>query len=70
MKIVVHTQYFSPEIGAIPNRLSALVQGLTNAGHEVMVLTASFNSLYTRRGTIGSSFAGQTFRDSGSQAGH
>jgi glycosyltransferase involved in cell wall biosynthesis len=43
MKIVVHTQYFPPEIGAAPNRLSALVQGLTNAGHEVTVLTAMPN---------------------------
>jgi hypothetical protein len=56
MKIVVHTQYFPPEIGAAPNRLSAFVQRLTNAGHEVMVLTASFNSLYARRVTIGSSY--------------
>ncbi|PYT92578.1 MAG: glycosyltransferase WbuB [Acidobacteria bacterium] len=43
MKIVVHTQYFPPEIGAAPNRLSALVQGLTSAGHEVTVLTAMPN---------------------------
>ena len=43
MRIIVHTQYFPPEIGAAPNRLSALVQGLTNAGHEVTVLTAMPN---------------------------
>ena len=43
MKIVIHSQYFPPEIGAAPNRLSALVQGLTNAGHEVTVLTAMPN---------------------------
>ncbi len=40
MKIVIHSQYYPPEIGAAPNRLSALVEGLTNAGHEVTVLTA------------------------------
>lgn len=40
MKIVIHSQYFPPEIGAAPNRLSALVDGLTNAGHEVTVLTS------------------------------
>jgi colanic acid biosynthesis glycosyl transferase WcaI len=43
MKIVVHTQYYPPEIGAAPNRLSALVRGLTEAGHEVTVLTAMPN---------------------------
>ncbi len=43
MKIVVLTQYFPPEIGAAPNRLSALVQGLTSAGHKVTVLTAMPN---------------------------
>ncbi len=43
MKIVVHAQYFPPEIGAAPNRLSALVQGLANAGHQVTVLTAMPN---------------------------
>ena len=43
MKIVIHSQYFPPEIGAAPNRLSALVEGLANAGHEVTVLTAMPN---------------------------
>ncbi len=43
MKIVVLTQYFPPEIGAAPNRLSALAQGLTSAGHKVTVLTAMPN---------------------------
>jgi colanic acid biosynthesis glycosyl transferase WcaI len=43
MRIVVHTQYYPPEIGAAPNRLSALVHGLANAGHEVTVLTAMPN---------------------------
>jgi len=43
MKIVVLTQYFPPEIGAAPNRLSALVQGLASAGHKVTVLTAMPN---------------------------
>ena len=43
MRIVIHSQYFPPEIGAAPNRLSALAQGLTNAGHEVTVLTAMPN---------------------------
>ena len=43
MKIVVLTQYFPPEIGAAPNRLSALAQGLTNAGHKVTILTAMPN---------------------------
>lgn len=43
MRIVIHTQYFPPEIGAAPNRLSALVHGLADAGHEVTVLTAMPN---------------------------
>jgi colanic acid biosynthesis glycosyl transferase WcaI len=40
LKLVVLTQYYAPEIGAPPNRLSALVKGLTDAGHGVTVLTA------------------------------
>lgn len=43
MRIVIHTQYFPPEIGAAPNRLSALAHGLADAGHEVTVLTAMPN---------------------------
>lgn len=43
MRIVIHTQYFPPEFGAAPNRLSALVRGLADAGHEVTVLTAMPN---------------------------
>ena len=43
MKIVIHTQYFPPEIGAAPNRLSALAHGLADAGHQVTVLTAMPN---------------------------
>ena len=40
---MVLTQYYPPEIGAAPNRLSALVRGLTDAGHAVTVLTAMPN---------------------------
>ena len=43
MRIIIHSQYFPPEIGAAPNRLSALVHGLANAGHQVAVLTAMPN---------------------------
>jgi colanic acid biosynthesis glycosyl transferase WcaI len=43
LKLVVLTQYYAPEIGAPPNRLSALVKGLTDAGHGVTVLTAMPN---------------------------
>lgn len=43
MRIIIHSQYFPPEIGAAPNRLSALVHGLANAGHQVTVLTAMPN---------------------------
>lgn len=49
MKIVIHSQYFPPEIGAAPNRLSALVHGLANAGHGVTVLTAMPNYPMGRR---------------------
>lgn len=49
MKIVIHSQYFPPEIGAAPNRLSALVHALTNAGHDVTVLTAMPNYPMGRR---------------------
>jgi len=49
VKIVIHSQYFPPEIGAAPNRLSALVHGLANAGHQVTVLTAMPNYPVGRR---------------------
>jgi glycosyltransferase involved in cell wall biosynthesis len=38
--IILHTQYYPPEIGAPQARLSALARGLTRLGHQVTVLTA------------------------------
>jgi colanic acid biosynthesis glycosyl transferase WcaI len=49
VRIIIHSQYFPPEIGAAPNRLSALVHGLANAGHQVTVLTAMPNYPLGRR---------------------
>lgn len=40
MHVIIHTQYYSPEIGAPQARLSALARGLTQLGHRVTVLTA------------------------------
>jgi colanic acid biosynthesis glycosyl transferase WcaI len=43
MKIVFLTQYFPPEIGAAPNRISQLVSRFIVRGHDVTVLTAMPN---------------------------
>lgn len=43
MNIVIHTQYYPPEIGAPQGRLSALARGLVKRGHSVTVLTAMPN---------------------------
>lgn len=43
MHIVLHTQYYPPEIGAPQARLSALVRGFIKRGHRVTVLTAMPN---------------------------
>ena len=43
LKIVLLTQYYPPEMGAAPNRLSDLAKDLTNLGHSVTVLTAMPN---------------------------
>jgi colanic acid biosynthesis glycosyl transferase WcaI len=41
--LVIHTQYYPPEIGAPQRRLSALAQGAARRGHRVTVLTAMPN---------------------------
>lgn len=43
MRILIHTPYYPPEIGAPQARLSALAEALTEKGHEVTVLTAVAN---------------------------
>lgn len=43
MRILIHTQYFPPEIGAPQNRLFELACELTALGHNVFVLTAMPN---------------------------
>lgn len=43
MKLLIHTQYFPPEIGAPQNRLYELALRLQNAGIDVSVLTAMPN---------------------------
>ena len=40
MKFLILTQYFAPEIGATQVRLGSVCRELTNAGHEVEVVTA------------------------------
>ena len=40
MRILIHTQYYPPEIGAPQARLSELAQGLSSRGYEVSILTA------------------------------
>jgi putative colanic acid biosynthesis glycosyltransferase WcaI len=40
MRFLILTQYFPPEIGAAPTRLSAMIRQLRNQGHEVEVVTA------------------------------
>lgn len=40
MRFLVITQYFPPEIGAAPTRLTAMIQVLLQQGHEVEVITA------------------------------
>jgi len=43
MKILLITQYFPPETGAVQNRLSDLAENLASSGHSVTVLTAMPN---------------------------
>ena len=43
LKTVLLTQYYPPEMGAAPNRLSDLAKDLVNLGHSVTVLTAMPN---------------------------
>ncbi len=43
MHVVIHTQYYPPEIGAPQARLSALARGLSARGHRVTILTAMPN---------------------------
>ncbi len=42
-RIIIHTQYYPPEIGAPQNRLHELAKELLRLGHEVIVLTAMPN---------------------------
>ncbi|HEX2063498.1 MAG TPA: hypothetical protein VHE80_03650, partial [Acidimicrobiales bacterium] len=39
MRILIVTQYFAPELGAVPQRLGHYAAALARAGHEVTVLT-------------------------------
>ena len=43
MHIVIHTQYYPPEVGAPQSRLSELAQGLVHSGYKVTVLTSMPN---------------------------
>lgn len=43
MQVVIHTQYYPPEIGAPQARLSTLARGLAKRGHQVTVLTGMPN---------------------------
>ena len=43
LKLLIHTQYYPPEIGAPQARLSELAKGLTRLGFLVSVLTAMPN---------------------------
>ncbi len=43
MKFVLLSQYYPPEIGAVPVRLSAMAAALLSAGHEVEVVTGMPN---------------------------
>jgi glycosyltransferase involved in cell wall biosynthesis len=43
MRLLLLTQYFPPETGAAPNRLSDLARRLSSAGHDVTVLTSMPN---------------------------
>jgi colanic acid biosynthesis glycosyl transferase WcaI len=59
MRFLILTQYFPPEIGAAPTRLSALIRQLRNAGHDVEVVTA-FPNYPT--GKIAPEYQGMFFR--------
>jgi len=43
LKFIIHTQYYPPEKGAAPTRLSELADNLVKAGYEVTILTAMPN---------------------------
>lgn len=59
MKITILTQYYPPETGAPQNRLSDLARRMTDAGHEVTVLTAKPNY---PRGEISEEFRGDLWK--------
>jgi glycosyltransferase involved in cell wall biosynthesis len=56
MRILFLTQYFPPETGACQNRLGSLAQCLSEAGHQITVLTAMPNY---PTGTIFPSYRGR-----------
>ena len=43
MRLVIHTQYYPPEMGAPQARLSDLAKRFVEHGHQVYVLTAMPN---------------------------
>lgn len=43
MKVIIHTQYYPPELGAPQARLSEFAEGMASKGHDVIVLTAMPN---------------------------
>ena len=43
MRLVIHTQYYPPEMGAPQARLSELTNTFAGRGHQVYVLTAMPN---------------------------
>lgn len=59
MHIVLHTQYYPPEIGAPQVRLSALARGFVQHGHRVTVLTAMPNY---PRGVTYKGYSGQLLK--------
>jgi len=58
MRILLIVQYFPPETGGTPNRLSSLALGLKNAGHEVTVIAEKPSH---PEGTIWPKFRGGLF---------
>lgn len=61
MHILIHTQYFPPEIGAPQTRLSELALHLREHGYEVTILTAMPNY---PRGKIYTGYGGLVSRES------
>jgi glycosyltransferase involved in cell wall biosynthesis len=60
MHLVIHTQYYPPEIGAPQKRLSELAQRMVQRGHAVTILTAMPNY---PNGKIHSGFGGLLCRE-------